>query len=444
MNEAAPKPTISEAQPLDRLEAALRQGEAAAGAAASPEGPSGGAGAPEGQASDGPTTGWVRPAETPTQHGPDGVRFDFNSGAQLLLPKGGAPWKVRISDLDTGNILFQTRIEGGRVSTSKRYYVRVRLEIEREGEAPFVHDYDAAGKEVLINFPGGTLGDAVGWMTYAARFQAAHQCRLTCAMVPALIPIFRDAYPEIAFLEHKDVEPERFYASYYVGLFFNDVECVHQPCDFRLVGLHRTAGYILGVDPQEEPPRVAFPDEGRPIADRYVCIATQSTSQAKYWNNPHGWREVIKLLKDSGYRVICVDQKPVHGLGLVWNHLPHGAEDRTGLSLQDCARWLKHADFFVGLSSGLSWLAWAVGARVVLISGFSHPTTEFDTPYRVINYHSCNSCWNDPALRFDHKDFLWCPRHKNTPRQFECTRLITAEHVKRVIGRVVSPKGIEP
>ena len=56
-----------------------------------------------------------------------------------------------------------------------------------------------------------------------------------------------------------------------------------------------------------------------------------------------------------------------------------------------------------------------------MISGFSHPTTEFETPYRVINYHACNSCWNDPHHRFDHKDFLWCPRHKDTPRQFECT-----------------------
>ncbi len=82
------------------------------------------------------------------------------------------------------------------------------------------------------------------------------------------------------------------------------------------------------------------------------------------------------------------------------------------------------------------WLAWAAGCPVVLISGFTHPTNEFTTPYRVINWHTCNSCWNDPAVRFDHKDFLWCPRHKGTPRQFECTRLITAEHVKRVIGEI--------
>ena len=71
-----------------------------------------------------------------------------------------------------------------------------------------------------------------------------------------------------------------------------------------------------------------------------------------------------------------------------------------------------------------------------MISGFSHPTTEFYTPYRVINYHACNSCWSDPKHRFDHSDFFWCPRHKDTPRQFECTRLITAEQVKSIIKQI--------
>jgi autotransporter strand-loop-strand O-heptosyltransferase len=73
---------------------------------------------------------------------------------------------------------------------------------------------------------------------------------------------------------------------------------------------------------------------------------------------------------------------------------------------------------------------------VVMISGVTHPLNEFATPYRVINYHTCNSCWNDPLVGFDRTDFLSCPRHKNTPRQFECTRLITAAQVKQVIRRV--------
>jgi autotransporter strand-loop-strand O-heptosyltransferase len=71
-----------------------------------------------------------------------------------------------------------------------------------------------------------------------------------------------------------------------------------------------------------------------------------------------------------------------------------------------------------------------------MISGFTHPTNEFTTPYRVINWHACNSCWNDVRHRFDHKDYLWCPRHAGTSRQFECTRLITAAQVIATLTRI--------
>jgi len=50
----------------------------------------------------------------------------------------------------------------------------------------------------------------------------------------------------------------------------------------------------------------------------------------------------------------------------------------------------------------------------------------------LINYYTCN----DPHLRFDHKNFLWCPYHKDTPRQFECTRLITVDDVKAALQRL--------
>lgn len=378
------------------------------------------------------------PASVLTQEGARGIRFDFNDGCRVALPEG--QWHVRLRDLDTGNILFQTAIGAGRINSSKRYYLRCRIEVwagECAGEPLFRHDYDAKDREVLVQFPIGTLGDTVGWFPYAVKFQEQHDCRLSCAMAEKLIPLFKDAYPSIRFITHEQIVPEQFYASYKMGLFFDDEACIHQPCDFRLVGLHRTAGYILGVDPTEVAPRVVLEDNRRPLAEPYVCIAVQSSTHSKHWTNPTGWHEIVSFLKDAGYRVVCIDQKPVHGTGLVWNHIPHGVEDQTGdRPLIERARWMKHAEFFIGLSSGLSWLAWAVGTPVVLISGFTHPTNEFHTPYRVINYHACNSCWNDVRVRFDHKDFLWCPRHANTPRQMECTRLITADAVKDVIRRI--------
>jgi autotransporter strand-loop-strand O-heptosyltransferase len=385
--------------------------------------------------SDAPKPPYPPPAATPTQTGPRGIRYDFNDGCRVILPEGD--WRIRLSDIDTGNILFETQIKTGRINSSKRYYLRCRIEVWSGGDTVFKHDYSAEGRDVLVQFPVGTVGDTMGWFPYAVKFQALHGCKLFCAMAEWLIPLYKDAYPDITFISHEQVEPERYYATYSLGLFFDDEERIHQPCDFRQVGLHRTAGYILGVDPTEVPPRLALPDESRPIPEPYVCIAAQSTAQPKYWNNPGGWREIVAFLKENGYRVICIDRQPVHGTGIVWNHIPWGAEDQTGdRPLVERARWLRHAEFFVGLSSGLSWLAWAAGTPVVMISGFTHPTNEFATPYRVINYHACNSCWNDVRVRFDHKDFLWCPRHAGTPRQFECTRLITAEAVKATIRRI--------
>jgi autotransporter strand-loop-strand O-heptosyltransferase len=377
------------------------------------------------------------PADNPTQAGPKGVKFDFNDGCRLVVAEDKAPWKVRLKDLDTGNILFETQFNAGRVNSSKRYYVRFGIELLQEDKVVFTHDYSAANREVAIQFPIGTLGDTLGWLPYAIKFQEKHKCRLTCAMAEWLIPLFKDAYPDVNFITHEQVTPDKYYATYNLGLFFDDRDCIFQPTDFRHVGLHRTAGYILGVDPTEVPPKIHIPDDSRPIPERYVVIAAQSTTQSKYWNNPGGWREIVQFLKDNGYRVLCVDQKATHGHGLIWNHIPYGAEDFTGdKPLAERARFMKHADFFVGLSSGLSWLAWAAHTPVVMISGFTLPDNEFATPYRIINYHTCNGCWNDPAHKFDHKDFLWCPRHKDTPRQFECTRFITAEHVKNVLKTI--------
>jgi autotransporter strand-loop-strand O-heptosyltransferase len=382
---------------------------------------------------------YPQPAALPTRAVEQGIRFDFNQGARVAVPEG-KDWRIRLLDLDTGNVLFESSAGAAYVNSSKRYFIRFGIEIFEAGALVFRHDYDAAGEEVLVQFPVGTLGDTIGWLPYAIRFQETHGCRLTCAMGAALIPLFEAAYPQVRFVTHEEVTPELYYASYCIGLFFDDEARVWQPCDFRLVGLHRTAGYILGVDPAEAPPLLGVEDAGPPIEEPYVCIATQSTTQAKYWNNPNGWREVVGFLKGQGLRVVCIDQKPVHGGGIVWNHIPHGAEDETGdRPLAERVRWLRHARAFVGLSSGLSWLAWAAGTKVVMISGFTHPTNEFFTPYRVVNYHACNGCWNDVRHRFDHKDFLYCPRHKGTGRQFECTRLIT---VGQVIGACRGALGV--
>lgn len=388
-----------------------------------------------------PPSGLNPPALRPTRQGPLGIRYDFNRGMRVELPEG--KWRIQFRDTVADCVVYnvEVEVEAGTSkcwSSLKRYYVPFELTVWKGKEEVFKHRMDLRDEKVLIQFPVGTLGDSLGWAPYAEKFLHKHGCRLTCSMGQPIIDLIEKNYPEIEFVTPDKVKPEDFYATYNIGLFFTDEQCNDQPYDHRFVGLHRTAGHILGVDPTEVPLRLHLPEaDTRPIPEKYVVIATKATTQAKMWNHRDGWREIVKFLKEHGYRVICIDREAATGQGYVWNQIPHGCEDETGdRPLAERARWIKHADFFIGMSSGLSWLAWATGTPVVLISGFSHPTTEFHTPYRVINLHACNGCWNDPKLLFDHHDFLWCPRHKGTPRQFECTGLISPGQVKATIQTI--------
>ena len=378
----------------------------------------------------------------------DGIKFDFNHGIRIAFPPNNKIYRVSFMDDATKTVLYNAETKPGSIITSvKKFYIRFRLLIyEKDGTKPiFEHKMDLRDKDVMVQLPVGTIGDSIGWFSYVERFQKKHGCKIICVMTPWIADLVRKQYPDITFISSKETMQYKPYASYYMGLFFKgDVD--NQPIDFRYIGLHRTAGYILGLEDDEladMPPRFDL-SAPRQIKEKYVCIAAQSSSQAKYWNNPFGWMSVVKFLKDNGYRVLCIDKEKVHGTGMHWNYIPYGAEDFTGdKPLQERVNLIKDADFFIGLSSGLSWVAWGCKVPVVMISGFTHPTNEFHTPYRVINYHTCHSCWNDMRENFDHYDFLWCPRHKGDDRQFECTRLISAEQVIDKIKKIPTFHGNE-
>src|SRR5262249_195525 len=87
-------------------------------------------------------------APTPTQEGPLAIRYDFNCGCRAVLPKGEHPWKVRLSDLDTGNTLFETTFEQGSFSSTKRYYIRFKIEVWQQDKPILSHEYDAKDREI--------------------------------------------------------------------------------------------------------------------------------------------------------------------------------------------------------------------------------------------------------------------------------------------------------
>ena len=125
------------------------------------------------------------------------------------------------------------------------------------------------------------------------------------------------------------------------------------------------------------------------------------------------------------------------GDGYMGNHYPKGVTIYKGGNLQEVINDLSTCEFFIGLGSGLSWLAWACNLPVVLISGFSEKwaETKLDT-FRVINENVCHGCFNKERL--DAGDWNWCPLHKGTDRQFECTKQISSEMVINEINKLLN------
>ncbi len=369
------------------------------------------------------------PPAAPTQETDvPGLRFDFNNGLRVSVPEGD--YRVRFIDRDSHLTVYDAKASNVMATSTKRYFVNFRL-----------HDYDAKGKKVLLKFAGPALGDMLAWFPCAEDFRKKHGCELYVLTDKRYCEILQAGYPDIHFLTPEDPRPSDLYATYYVGLFAPWDDRNLQPVDWRVMGLQAHGAYLLGLEPAERRPRLLPSEKASEIRPKepYVCIATQATAQCKYWNNARGWMDTVAYLKELGYRVLCVDRERVTVNGVFGNTIPYGVEDFTGdRSLQERVDLISGAAFFVGLASGLSWLAWGAGVPVVMIVGFTAPGTEFHTPYRVQQFHTCHSCANDQRYEHKYDDFGSCPHHRGTDQEFECTRCITSEYVRDMIDRVRS------
>ena len=295
--------------------------------------------------------------------------------------------------------------------------------------AVFIANFKRNKKKVLIELCSSSLGDSLAWTPYAEEYRKKHDCQVY--LFTFRNDLYRHSYPNINFIDDlSDVSLESFDDHIKIGWFDHTPDWVKQKEE------QRAASYYLQLDHEEVKAKVDIINKERVIPDKYVCISVQSTTQCKYWNNPQGWDKVIDYLNSKGYKVVCIDKHEVFGNSSFTNRIPSGAINKTGdFDLQERITDLYNCEFFIGLGSGLSWLAWAVGKPVVLVSGFSNEETEFYTPYRVINKNVCNSCWN--REKFDAGNWNWCPEHEGTERQFECSKQISFEMVKEQIDKLI-------
>ena len=310
---------------------------------------------------------------------------------------------------------------------TKKAFVDWRITIrDTNNQIAYSESFNAEGKSVLITFDSKSIGDTIAWIPYVEEFRKKHGCEMFCQTFHN--SFFRDIYPDIKFISFNEIVD--VYASYRLGWFGNWGDTNLNPTDPRKMSLQETAPDILGLEKNELRAPLEKKERPRRLEEKYVCISTASTAGCKHWQNESGWQKTVDYLNNQGYKVVVLQKE-----SLDWMDL-NGLENvlhPTAVGLEDAASWMQHCEFFIGISSGISWLAWALNKEVVLISGFTDIFHEFSTPYRIINKDVCNSCWHDKNFPFNKGDWNWCPKQKGTDRHFECSKEITFEMVKETI-----------
>jgi autotransporter strand-loop-strand O-heptosyltransferase len=298
------------------------------------------------------------------------------------------------------------------VRLNRQYCTKWKTYVYQDGELIYENVLDLHGKRVFISIESSALGDTIAWVPYALEFQKKHGCKVVLSTFHNKIL----DYPELELVEPGS--SVNCYAMYKIGWHYDTSREPELP---NTIPLQKAACNILGLKYTEIRPKL-FTKRNCPLHDKYITIATNSTTGCKFWVREE-WQKLIDHYTEQGYKVYNVS-KEVNP----FDNCPQIPDT----SMESTMDWIYHSMFFVGLSSGLSWLAWALGKPVVLISNF----TEFDHEFltnciRITNEKVCHGCWNKPEIKFDKGNWNWCPYNKN----FECQTSITADMVINRISR---------
>jgi len=319
-------------------------------------------------------------------------------------------FKVQFYDED-GDIAYENTIKANHwVKLNRQYYTKWHTEVWENDKLIYEEYLNLKDKRVYIAFESKALGDTLAWIPYVFEFQKKHECTVICSTF--WNRLFDEA-PNVSFVEPGTTVSD-IYALYRIGYFY-DLNKI--PVNPVTLPLQKVATTILGLDYKEIVPKLAYiPDV--PKMGRYVTIATNSTAGMKFWSKEH-WQTLINwLVFEGGYEVYNVSLEP--------NPFDNCIQITTP-SLESKMDWIAGSEFFVGLSSGLAWIAYALRKPVYMIANFTEEWNEFKCN-RVTNKNVCHGCWNNPNFRYA-GEWDYCPIHKGTDRQWECQLSITADMV---------------
>lgn len=303
----------------------------------------------------------------------------------------------------------------------RKWFTPWLVEVKLGDRIVYSHEYNAKGKRVLIGFESKSLGDTIAWLPYCEEFRTKNRCHVIVATF--WNHLFKDVYPQLEFIEPGQIA-HGLYASYKIGCWDNDQHQNRFP--WQETPLQKIATDILGLDYKEIKPKIKKPEGQFDAYSKYVAISEGATAGCKQWHYPGAWQKVVDFLVKNGYKVMCISKEQSDLKNVI---------DMTNRPIEETIRNLCICDFYMGVSSGPAWLAWALNIPVVMVSGCTHRWNEFQSDnVRVINEDVCHGCFNNKEYIFDRGQWFWCPVYgSSSPYRFECTKMIHPQDVINLI-----------
>lgn len=371
------------------------------------------------------------------------LTYHFVNGPTVDI-SGGDPvnYKVEFIDKKRGEIVHQQTISNNMwVKANKSYFIDWQIKVTdvATNEVVLNESIDLRDRRVYISLESSSLGDTLAWFPPIEEFRKKHGCTVLCSTYHN--DWFVKNYPEIQFVT-PGTEITDLHAMYRIGWFYKQnekgaviIDPELLPMDPKPQPMQKSAFDILGLEYQEIIPKLTLPKDVK--KKKKITIAIHGTCQAKYWNKAKGWDSVVDWCRKHDYEVVLLSKEED---GYMGNVHPKGIRQLPAGHIDKVIKELMESKVFIGIGSGLSWLSWAVGTPVVLISGFSYPYTEaVKNTFRVFAPEGkCSGCFN--RIRLAPDDWFWCPDQKGTERQYECTRSITPEMVIEELQKALNVK----
>ena len=354
--------------------------------------------------------------EMPAQTQKISINQHFVDGAFLEIKgESDSDFEVKFYD-EQGKCHYENTIKSNSwVRLNRQYFTKWTAKVWQDGHLIYKNTLNLANKTVFIVLDSKSLGDTIAWTGYALEFQKKHDCKVVLSTYWNHIL----DYPELELVEPGTTV--NCYALYRIGWKWDENK---EPVLCNTIPLQQAATNILGLEYTPIKPKLKDIYEILGNRPAYVAIATNSTMECKFWTR-EGWQEVINYLHNLGYSVVNVSKE---------DNPFDNCHKITNTDIRNTMDVIAGAKLFIGLSSGLSWLAWALNQKVVMISNFTESDHEFDC-HRITKPDVCHGCWNDPNIKLD-PHWLWCPRNKD----FECQRTIPASQVIEVVSSLLDHK----